>query len=242
MISWKSAIRCLVIAAMGILSSCIDSREEYWLQADGSGRAEMTYHLPAAAAAAHGGESGIREMIDGFLKQTPEITTSSCEVGTHGERLRVTITITFRSALAMRDVMAGDTLKSLPTAAAHLAGEVTADLRGRTLDFNREISPSKALPGAVFMPASRFAGHRLIYIMHLPAAATESNASRVENDGHTLVWDIPLAQALKAPVVTRFKMRIPIPWSLVTAVAIPLSLATCGLIVLRRRKPRPPAP
>lgn len=220
------------------LCSCIDSREEYWLEPDGSGRAEITYHLPAAAAAVHGGESGLREMIAGFFKETPEIAHSTCEVIIEGKRVRIKINVAFDSALDLREIGTGAAMKNLPTAATHLAGEVTAGLSGRTLEYTRKISTAKALPGSAFLPAAQLDGHRMTYIMHLPAAPIESNATRIENDGRTLVWDISLSQALKSPVVTRFKMQIPIPWSLVAAIAIPLSGVTCATLLLRRRKRR----
>lgn len=230
--------RISIIAIAAGLCSCIDSREEYWLEADGSGRAEITYHLPAAAASVHGGESGLRELVTGFIKETPEIANSACEVVLEEKRVRIKINVAFDSALALRDIRDGASMKTLPAAASHLAGEVTAGLRGRTLEYTRKISASKALPGAAFLSAAQLNGHRMTYIMHLPVAPMESNATRVENAGRTLVWDIPLSQALKSPVVTRFKMQIPIPWSLVTAIAIPLSGVACATILLRRRKRR----
>jgi hypothetical protein len=105
------------------------------------------------------------------------------------------------------------------------------------LDFTRTLSPSKALPGWALLPASPLDGHHLVYIIHLPAAATDSNATRVSDAGRTLVWDMPLAMALKAPFRTHFLMPIPIPWALVTTIAIPLSLA-CGFGWLQLRKSR----
>jgi hypothetical protein len=62
----------------------------------------------------------------------------------------------------------------------------------------------------------------------------------MEDAGRTLIWDIPLAQAVKSPVITRFKMDMPIPWTLVSCIAIPLSLA-CGVMIRRMKKPAPSA-
>jgi hypothetical protein len=233
----QAGTRIFLLAAAALLTSCIDSREEYWLEADGGGRAEATYCIPAAVAAMHGGESGIRGLIDGFLKKTPEITSSECEVATEGNRLRVKIRAGFDSALDLKNVATGDAIKELPSAASNLAGKVTVDLQGRTLDFQRQISVSTALPGSSFLPDSQFEGHRMVYIMHLPTAVLESNATRTEDSGRTLVWDFPLTEALNSPIATRFKMEIPIPWTLVTTVALPLSLF-CGLAVRRIRKSR----
>jgi hypothetical protein len=230
--------RILIVAIAGMLSSCIDCREEYWLHADGSGRAELIYTIPAAAAAVHGGESGVRDMITAFLKQTPQFTTSTLEVATKDKRIQVKLNATFDSALDLKDIISGDHLKTLPAAATSLIGDLSADIRGRSVDFSRKISPSKALPGSAFLPASQYQGHRLHYIMHLPAVPTDSNATRIEDGGRTLVWDIPLATAIRTPPVMRFKMDIPIPWKFVSAIAILISLASGGFIFLRIRKSR----
>lgn len=234
----RHTVRFFLVAMLPVFfGSCIDGREEFWLKPDGSGRAQLTYHLPGAAAALHGGESGIREMITDFLGRTPEITSSDCEVRTEGDRVRVGIQVGFKSALALKNALAGDSLKSLPGAASHLAGEVRADLRGTTLDFSRRITPAKALPGATFLGGPQLEGHRLTYIMHLPVAAAESNATRVEDSGRTLIWDLPLAQAVKTPVFTRFRMQVPIPWKWVAAIAVPLCLAI-GFVFIRFRRSR----
>ena len=77
----------------------------------------------------------------------------------------------------------------------------------------------------------------MVTIIHLPSAASSSNASRVENGGRTLIWDTPLARALKSPVSNRFKIEIPIPWKIVTTIALPLTLAS-GFVFLRIRNSR----
>jgi hypothetical protein len=233
----KSATLVLLTAAAGLLTSCIDGREEVWLEANGSGRAEITYSLPAAAARLHGGDAGIRKLIARFLEDTPEIHSSSSEVLTENGRTRVKVSASFASALDLKEVAEGRSIDRLPTAASYFAGQVKTEIRGRSVEFARTITPSKALPGSAFMPASQFEGRRLEYIMHLPVAVTESNATRVENSGRTLVWDVPLNQALKSPIVTRFKLDIPVPWTLVTAIALPLSLVG-GLVFRQIRKSR----
>ena len=227
--------RVLLLTAVAALSSCIDTREEYWLEADGSGRAAATYELPLAVARMHGGPDGIRKLLEDFLKNTPEIRSSDCKVNAEGNHLRVDLRVAFDSALELRNVASGGAIRELPSAASNLAGTIQADIQGRNLAFSRVISVSNALPGASFLPASQLEGHRMVYVMHLPAAAEESNATRTEDSGRTLIWEIPLQQALEAPVTTRFKMAIPIPWKWVTGVALPFSLAGVFVIVRIRR-------
>lgn len=239
--SGKHILRALLLSVVVMMSSCIDTHEEYWLEANGSGRAHAVYDLPLAVARMHGGPDGIKNLIDGFLKNTPEIRSSDCIVTTEGERLRVDLRAAFDSALDLKEVATGGAISELPSAASHLAGEITADMQGRSIAFSRKISASKALPGAAFLPDSQLEGHRMVYIMHLPAPADETNATRTEDSGRSLIWEIPVSQAVRAPFVTRFKMAIPIPWAWVTGVAVPFSLAGFLMIakVRKNRRNRP---
>jgi len=232
----ESALRILVLTVAAGLASCIDSREEYWLANDGSGRVEITCSLPATVASAYGGAAGIRTMITGFLAATPELAASSCEVVTAGHLLRVTLNARFDSAIDLKHAAAG------PSLAAHLAGNIQVEIHGRTVDFTRTISPGKALPGAAWLAGSAFGGHRLIYIIHLDSPATTSNATRVEDGGRTLVWDVPLAQAIGSPLVTHFTARLPIPRILVPALALLFALGGGFLWLWRRpaRHTKPP--
>ena len=222
----RHIVRSLTVISACVMVSCIDGREEIWLNANGSGRADVRYSLPAAAARFQGGEAGVRRLIGEFLKKTPAIATSSFEVMTEQDRLKIHILATFDSALDLKEISKGKSLEKLPSSASHLAGEMSVDLHGRTVAFSRTIAPGKALPGAIFLPASQFQGRNLTYIIHLPTAASESNATRTEDAGRTLVWDYPLAVAIQNPVTLRFKAKIPIPpWLVVAGAAVVFLLA-----------------
>lgn len=233
-------IRLLAVATACLLVSCIDGHEEVWLNADGSGRADITYSLPAAAARFQGGENGVKKMLGDFLSQTPALRSPTYEVTTIDGRLTVHVQASFDSALDLKDISKGESMGKLPSSATGLTGSTLVTVSGRTVDFSRTISAGDALPGSSFMPASQFDGHRLTYIMHLPLAAMESNATRTENEGRTLVWDIPLAQAIKGPFATRFKANVPVPvWLLASAGTVTFAggaLAFFGFRKMSRRK------
>jgi hypothetical protein len=230
-------IRLLTLLGALLLVSCIDGREEYWIHADGSGRAEFTYSIPAAAARFQGGAAGVDKMLAEFLTNTPAITTSSHQVTELDGRLTVHLATAFDSVLELRNISSGGSMKKLPLAASGLTGDIKLDFVGRQVHASRVISAAKALPGSSILPASRFAGHQLSYIFHLPLAATASNATRSEDNGRTLVWDFPLAEAVRAPVSLRFEAPVPIPMALlIGGIGILVLLMTAGFIFIRHRR------
>lgn len=232
-------LRLLTLLAACLLVSCIDGREEVWLNADGSGRADVSYSLPAAAAAFQGGEDGVRRMIEGFLKKSPAISSSRCEVTQINDRLVIRVRASFDSAGDLGKISQGQSLEKLPSSANHLAGKFRVKQQRLSVDFSRTITAGGALPGATFMPESQFNGRNLTYIIHLPEAASESNATRVGDGGRMLAWEFPLAMAIRDPIIIRFKapIPIPIPW-IAAAGGIFLVLALFGIRKLRMTKRR----
>lgn len=230
-------LRSITVIVACLLTSCLDCREEVWLNTDGSGRVDISYTLPAAAAKFQGGETGIRKILGKLLADTKEIHSSSYEVTTVKDRLTVRVKASFDSALDLKDASSSRPMQQLPSPAANLSGKVEAKFNGRHIDLKRTISPGAALPGSRFMPASNFSDHRLVYIIHLPLAAKESNATHVENQGKTLIWDFPLDQAIQKPVTTHFIAPIPIPNWVIVATVVGFSLLA-GLVFFILRKLR----
>ena len=229
---WRTILRALVTCIMLLLVSCIDSREEFWIETNGSGRAHISYTIPASAARMHGGDDGIRKLIGDFFRATPSIKQPHHAVFTENGRTTVTVEFAFDSALDLMRTGSSDSLDRLPAAASHFFGETKMNWSGRSLEITRNISPGKALPGAALLPSSQLVG-RLVTIMHLPAAALESNATRTENHGRTLVWETPFADAVRSPVTYRFTMGVPLPWTMLGWIMAPLALLG-GWVWIRR--------
>jgi hypothetical protein len=114
--------------------------------------------------------------------------------------------------LKLVDLSKPESTKSLPATAQQLAGTFDFRLKGREFELNRTIEANKAFAGGLFMPRKEITGRKLLYILHLPQPPLESNATRTEDNGSTLIWDYSLEEALKGPVTTRVKAQIPIPW------------------------------
>lgn len=227
--------RVLLLAAATLLASCIDGHEEYWIDSHGGGRAEIRYSIPESVARMEGGDAGIREIVRDFLKDTPALTASAYDVVTANKVTTVTLHAKFDSAMKLAEVANGPSSHNLPASANHLLGEITAKNHGRTVELTRRTTPAQAIPGADWMPVTSFEGKTLTYIIHLPNPAEESDATRATDGGHTLIWEIPLAQTVKSPAVIHFKMEVPIPWKIIGAVAIGMSVLI-GVWFLRFKK------
>jgi hypothetical protein len=219
-------LRFLLLAVVAILaamlSSCIDGREEYWLARDGSGVAEVIYEVPAKAVALKGGDAGIRQLIEEWIAGTPEVRRELCEVTTTGGRTRIHVRLTFDSVLKLLELSKSESSSSsptLPSAFQHLVGKFDFRLRGRDVEFTRTVSPGKAFLNGLLLPKHETDGRRLVYTLHLPEPALESNATQTLDGGKTLVWDRALADGLKQPLVTHLKARVPVPYWVIASSA-----------------------
>ncbi|MBK1882957.1 hypothetical protein JIN85_11060 [Luteolibacter pohnpeiensis] len=218
------------------ISSCIDGKEEIWLNADGSGKAEFHYQIPATAASFKGGADGIDAMLADLLKNQPEATHSA--VSENG-RVSIAVSLPFKSADDLKSLATLKDSGSMPDSFKYFAGKIDFAQSGRTISVSRTVDPGKALPGSGFYPKSQLKNHQLSYIVHLPLAATESNATRTEDAGKTLIWEVPLAKALRAPITTRFKAIIPIPgWLIGIAIGAGVAALAIVFLIVRALKKR----
>lgn len=229
----------LACAAALFLSSCLDSREEIWIHADGSGTAEITVQLPENAARLHGGATKIKALLSEYFETTPAFTSHTIKTSIQNEQLRIEIAITFDDAMDLIDATAPEALTALPTGTENFIPETSIDVQGLDLVFKRRADFFNAIPGATFIPKDRLQGHGLTTIIHLPNAAKTHNASATQNQGRTLIWKTPLSVALQQPVENNFVMPLPIPWQTISVVAslMILLIACLAHYVLRKRRP-----
>jgi len=212
-----------------MLSSCIDGREEYWLARDGSGVAEVVYDVPAKVVALKGGDTGIQQLIEDWIAGTPEVHREVCQVTTTGDRTRIHVRLAFDSVLRLLELSksgSGSGSPGLPDMFQHLVGTFDFRLQGRDVEFTRTVSPGKAFLNGLLLPKHETGDRRLVYTLHLPEPALESNATQTLDGGKTLVWDRALADGLKQPLVTHLKARVPVPYWMIA------SSAGLGVVVL----------
>jgi hypothetical protein len=234
-------IRLLALTGCFLLVACIDGREEYWLEPDGSGRALIHYEVPAAFAAGMGGIAGVEALLDQFFQQTPTLTDPTRQVTQKGDRLTVEIKTSFKSVEDLIAAVSEDSVlvpKGSNSPLEPLIGDFNVQRQGLKVDFKRTIYPARALPGSSLMPEAQLDGRHLFYILHLPTAANESNATRTEADGRTLIWDQPFKGGAVKKLELRFKADLPFPWRLIAGAAGGLVAVVCLIAAALRRSRR----
>ena len=245
MTALRRLLQLLVPAICAVLVSCIDGREEYWLAKDGSGRAEIRYEVPAAFATSMGGIRGVEEMLDRFVRETPTLSDVTRSVTRRGDRLTVEFKAAFGSVQDLIAAVSGESALT-PVGEASpldpLIGEFDIRQQGARVTFERTISPGRALPGSALLPSSQLKDRRLTYILHLPVAARQSNATDTADHGRTLIWEHPLESGTLRKFSIGFQADLPVPWRwIAVAVGVICLLAMLGvLLALRRRRRQPP--
>lgn len=226
-------LACLCLVAVA-LTSCIDGTEEFWLDEKGAGAIEVTYDIPTSALNLWGGEPKIREALDEWLNGSPDVRCEKLEVHAEGDRTHLHVRIAFDSVMKFIELSKSGKSRSGGAFFENFTGLFDVKVKGRQIDFTRTVSPNKALAGGLFIPRKEIEGRRLKYIVHLPVVPLRSNADQIQDGGKTLVWDYPLSEGLKKPIVTHLVANIPIPkWAIACAILIG-ALALFGLYKLTR--------
>lgn len=220
---------CVLIACL--LSSCFDSRQEVWINPDASGRARLTLDLPSTPIALYGGESAVRAAIETALAGNPSISSHQLILTSGNGRFHLDLLLTFPDLRKLSETGLSD----LPPPASTFAGTMITKFKGLGLVVSR-ITDLSELPGTSLVPSALLENRAITTILHLPEAATSSDATTTSNQGKTLVWHTPLARALRQPVSNSFTMPLPIPWRSISLFAVPLLLLTSAAACLILRK------
>jgi len=230
--------RFLAGLACLVLSACFDIREEIWVHRNGSGRAELNYTIPESALLLSGGTEGIEAKIRELVASQPKIRLDAVTVSTGNDEAKIVVKLSTDSMLSLLDLQKSEAFQKMPDAASNIAGTVVLKLKGLDIDFTRTVKVREALGlGVLAIGGEDRAKRNLEYIIHLPKAAKESNATSVTDGGKTLVWKSTLGEALRKPVITRFRAALPIPWYAHAAAGL-LLLGGVALVLRIRRKRR----
>lgn len=198
------------------------------------------YALPSRVVAPMGGEQAIRDRIDTILQKVPELQLEQLAIDEKDGEFLIHLEVSTDSMLSLADLPERQVFKNLPPAASKLAGTFEFEIDGTDIVFDRHINMGSALGfAALVIPPEERNKRRTTYIIHLPAAAKTQNATRTQNQGRTMIWDLSLGDALASPTHMSFVAPLPIPWIALVAAALILILALVLTIRwLRKRRAR----
>jgi hypothetical protein len=230
----------LGLFAISLLSSCLDGREEYWINRDGSGRLEARYMLPSVAVANMGGEAAMRSKIEAFFANQKNVNVQHLAIKNESGSVFLEINVAFSRASDFVALLNGgkdDTTKKKPDALDLLLGTMKAQRDGLNVALQRDVDMRELFAESPFPLQDQHTRNRdLEYIIHLPVKVQKSNAHEVTDDGKTLRWSFPLALALKEPLHVELYAPIPFPYWFY-ALLIAFSLCVIFWIWKKCRKP-----
>ena len=179
----------------------------------------------------------LRPKVRELVATQPKIRLDKVSVTTAGGEAKIAVALSTDSMLSLIELQESEAFQELPDAAGNIAGTVVVRLKGLDIDFTRTVKVREALGlASLAIGGEDRASRSLEYIVHLPKAPKESNATSTADGGRTLVWKSSLGDALKKPVVTRFRAALPIPWYAHAAAG--LLLAGIVVLILRIRRKR----
>ncbi len=214
-------LRLLFVSVFALLfSSCLDCHEEVWLNSDGSGKARIRVNIPSQAARLYGGEIGVKKMVTRYLEETPAFQSYAVDTSIQEDRLHIDVSVSFENAMDLSETTTSASFDQLPAAARDLAGHTDVRFEGLNILFHRKIDLTRVIPGSALISQEQLKGYSIETIVHLPKAATDSNADTISNDNKTLIWKSSISRAFREPLHQTFTMPLPLPWGNIIALAV----------------------
>lgn len=232
----RSLLFLLCTLACLLLNSCFDVREEIWIKADGSGRAELEYVVPSGTFGLVGGESGLREKVQELIDSEPDLHLEELTITSHAGDTTITLKASTDSMVSLIGMQENEIIKTLPESALGFGGEFDVKLEGLAVSFDRRIDLQKALGlASLAISGNQRRQRNLNYTIHLPNKPKTHNATGTGDNGRTLIWEYTLGEALSKPISTNFLVKIPLPWWAYAGAALIAALIIFGGIKAWRR-------
>lgn len=227
-----------------ILSSCLEGDEEYWINADASGRLHLDYKIPPIVLKDLGDYLGVfaalREidtLEDGLsintLSAEPENGKIHFILDANFADARELFSLTEKHAAIFEKNGVGD--HSLLQAAL---GKIVLEREGLDLHLRRELDLAPLFPDIIKRNPAILGPATFSYTIHLPTAASSSNAQETSADQRTVKWHAKLKDHTAIPIILELRAPLPIPkWVIAAVVGLIVAfLGLCYFLWSRRQK------
>ncbi|SHK26872.1 hypothetical protein SAMN02745181_3534 [Rubritalea squalenifaciens DSM 18772] len=224
-------------------SSCLDGQEEITVLEDGSGSAQISYNIPTRALNeddATSLEVYLNKIADKHdsLKLT-HFSKSASGFGMQRIEARLEFTSIIEVAEIYENELCGPEapklnpeMQALLDKACALMGKFEVSVRGLDIDIKREVNLKPLFEGKIKNPEI-LGESEFRYILHLPKAVSDSNATLISEDKKSLQWSIKLKNYVNQPII--MQSSIPLPWWIPASLVAILFIILLGFIWLIRR-------
>lgn len=226
----------LLLFAPLLLPSCVEIEEEFWINADSSGNAQVTAKISTLLYQRLPNRSTLAENAQKAAEDTPGVVLTSFATSTEGIETLLTGSITFEDARQIQSFVTRFLeLQEIIEEGDEMVKPVQLFVRFPNLHFHctiglKEIAREQNIPKFALSLLSE--KDRIRHIMHLPSAVTSHNATHISEDRKTLQWDLPLSDLLQNDAELTFVSPLPYLWpSLIISVLLLLFLL---VLILRR--------
>jgi len=205
-------LKYLLILTCISLSSCIEIKEEIWINQDASGKIKVNITGPGVALASNGIPEDLLKQFEDKIKTYQGISLTHSSVSRNAGKTNIELELIFddsRKLIACLDTF--DEEKQL--VAKHLIGSLELNLDFPHYTFKRDINYSPLSTGEELPPSAQslLEGASFTSIIHLPTEVETHNATSLSADKKTLTWQIPLNKLLNENVNMAHTAAIPLP-------------------------------
>lgn len=226
-----------------LLCSCLDGQEEITVLEDGSGSAQISYNIPTRALSeddASSLETYLNKIAD--KHDSLKLTHFSKAASGFGMQ-RIEARLEFTSIKEVAEIYEKEIcgpeapklkpeMQALLDKACALMGKFEVSVRGLDIDIKREVNLKPLFEGKIKNPEI-LGESEFRYILHLPEAVSDSNATLISEDKKTLQWSIKLRNHVDQPII--MQSSIPLPWWVPASLIAVLCLILIGFIWLFKR-------
>lgn len=253
--------RRLALAALailsGLLASCLDYREELWINANGSGKLHSTIAINS--------ELGIPPLDgskpDEVENQLRDIFAASdgAEVDSYqtyvdGKKRIYDFTVSFHDIRKLKPALVtgqnnigavfGDfEIERIPDGKLAVKRVVKLGEPPETepaeMESDRESDLSEAIGKAFggLLANTMLGNYHLDYVTHFPSEIVSANAPSIDRETNTVTWHYTLAEAAQGPLTMTAEIKRPGSWMIWIFVTV-IALVTAAIVIPAVRKGR----
>jgi len=225
-----------------LLSSCIEGEEEVWINQDASGRVKARYSIPPLAMKQIGVPEDYVRAIKLVDEREDGIAVQHVSFETIKGRVVFELQATFDNALDLLEIAKRseqvfvDEANANPNHLDALSGEIDVGMETLNPFFSRQVALGGLFPTMVRKSPKMLGKSNFKYTIHLPVEVKETNAHEISDDKRTVSWTFLLKEYAEDPMVMKVKTAFPLPWWILTLLALILFFVIW--LIWKRRKRR----